>query len=153
MCWKTLKSPVAMVVLCVGAGWILSQGLAWGIGTCNTKKVKNGSAEDCDVDYADSTWCSHSSRQGSESGCETQLGADGSKGSGAGSWYQECEEGGENSNHCVLNGKKCLQKYDCVYDDSDPFNDKPCQADSEHTPEAWWYTNEATSPDCVVGGS
>jgi len=137
MSWRTLMCSAAMVVFCVGAGWLLGQGLAWGA-VCNKKPLK--SATKCDSNFPDGTDCGGRS----SSDCEASLGADYK--ATAPSWAPGCNSAGSNKwDHCVMQSsdQNCLQKYYCDYSYS--F----CGLGAAYSPTSYWTAPKAISPSCT----
>ncbi len=144
MSWRMFKCFAVTVLFCVGAGWILGQGLAWSAGdpVCNEEKMSN--EQHCDAEFDEDTYCAKR-LIGEE--CTGTPGAAGNPSSGP-KWSIECIEGDLNTDHCETEDEaKCLQKYNCV------APSLSCEAGTVYTPEAWWKTTKAISPSCVVGGS
>ena len=150
MSWRTLKCSVAMVLFCVGAGWILGQGLAWGSVICNKKQMENNKR--CDDGYDNSTYCVSRST----STCTAQPGSDLISVPSGASWAQSCSEpSAVNTAHCVMQeeDEPCLQKYNCVIATTMIGEEEIeyCKAGMTWEPQAWWYTPKALSPTCTPG--
>lgn len=143
---RRLKCCVAMVVFCVGVGWIFGYGLALGV-DCNTKRLL--AKTHCDADYDELTYCSH---RGGQSTCESQPGAEGDTVGGSGEeWSPGCNDGvGVNSDHCELEEPdgNCLQKYNCCYN----TETGGCWAGSAYKPDGvdtYYQSDKARSPSCT----
>lgn len=146
MSWRSLKCCVAMVLFCVGVGWIFSYGLAWGV-ECNKKRLSTNAH--CDAGYDAQTYCSQRSIN-PESDCTSQPGASGfTVGGGGPEWPPGCDDPADppvNSHHCELEDPdpNCLKKYNCVMP---PLGF--CEPGTAYTPEAWYTSDKAISPSCT----
>jgi len=143
MRWRSLKCCVAMVLFCVGVGWIFGYGLAWGV-ECNKKRLQ--AVTHCDANYDAQTYCVNRDTS-PESSCTSQPGAAGFTGISGDEWSPGCDDPADppvNSHHCVLEDPDpdCLQKYNCTVTIG-------CESTSAYTPTAWYTAHKAISPSCT----
>lgn len=144
MSWRSLKCCVAMVLFCVGVGWIFVCGLAWGV-ECNMKKLEKSAH--CDAGYHDLTYCSQ--RPGTAGQCTIQQpGAAGDiVGESGPEWSPGCYGPGViNTDHCVVQQEaKCLQKYNCVEEGGQCKIGPAYTIEGENT---YYQSPKGTSPSC-----
>lgn len=135
---EKLATVMVVMLASVGGGGLFGYALA-SVPVCNTKQIDPFSLKKCDADYDHLTWCVNRNSDG----CLMMgPGAAGDGEPSGAEWNRACKEyAGLNTDHCVTSGFKCLQKYWCTYATG-------CEAGEKYQ-DFWWYTNQASSPDCV----
>jgi hypothetical protein len=143
---EKVKNVIVVFLACVGVGGALGYALG-SLPVCNRRQIDPVYSPLCDSDFDSLTWCIN---RGMDACPYLGPGADGDGPSGP-SWERQCRDDmlGLNTDHCVVTPKKCRQKYYCVVS----IPSLECVASEKYEPEAWWYVNQANSPDCVVAGS